>query len=178
MSIFVQATDYEIWSIITTGPHCPTKIIDGISTLKPEREWNEQDWKLAQLNAKAMNVLYCVLDINKFNRISVCTSTKLICDTLEVTHKKTNQVKESKINMLVHKYELFKMEPSESISNMFTRFTDISNFLKSLGKDYTNFELVQKVLKSLCQGVRSQKSLPSRRLNILIIFLWMSSSSH
>ena len=97
---------------------------------------------MAQLNAKAMNILYCVLDANEFNRISICTSAKKIWDILEVTHKETNQVKESKINMLVHKYELFKMEPNESISNMFTRFTDITNFLKFLSKDYTNFELV------------------------------------
>ena len=53
-------------------------------------------------------------------------------------------MKKSKINMLVHKYELFKIEPNKSITNMFTRFTDIIYFLKSLGKDYTNSELIQK----------------------------------
>ena len=142
MHIFVQAIDYEMWSIITTSPHYHTKIIDGLSTLKPEREWNEQDKKLGQLNAKSMNVLYCALDINKFNRISVCTSAKKIQDTVEVTHERTNQVKKSKINMLVHKYELFKMEPNQSILNMFTRFIDIINFLKRLDKDYTNSKLV------------------------------------
>ncbi|XP_073103323.1 uncharacterized protein [Elaeis guineensis] len=68
---------------------------------------------------------------------------------LEVTHEGTNQVKESKINMLVHKYELFKMEHDESITAMFTRFTDIINGLKSLGKSYTNSELVRKILRSL-----------------------------
>lgn len=31
-----------------------------------------------------------------------------IWDTLEVTDEGTNQVKESKINLLVHKYELLK----------------------------------------------------------------------
>ena len=142
MHIFVQAIDYEIWSIITTSLHCPIKSIDGISTLKPKRVQNEQDKTLTQLNAKAMNVLYCALDANEFNQISICTSTKEIWDTLEVTHVGTNQVKESKINMLVHKYELFKIKPNESISIMFTRFTDITNFLKSLGKDYNNFEPV------------------------------------
>ena len=51
---------------------------------------------------------------------------------LEVTHEGTNQVKESKINMLVHKYELFKMEQDESITAMFTRFTDIINVIRHL----------------------------------------------
>ena len=68
---------------------------------------------MAQLNAKTMNVLYCTLYANEFNHISTCISTKKIWDRLEVTHEGTNQVKESKINMLVHKYELFKMVHDE-----------------------------------------------------------------
>lgn len=53
------------------------------------------------------------------------------------------------MNILVHKYELFKMEPNETISCMFTRFTDIINGLKNLGKSYTNSKLVRKILRSL-----------------------------
>ena len=51
---------------------------------------------------------------------------------LEVIHKGTNQVKKFKINMLDYKYELFKMEPNESITNIFTNFIDIMNNSKSL----------------------------------------------
>ena len=104
---------------------------------------------MAQLNAKAMNILYCALDANEFNCISTCISAKKIWDRLEVTHKGTNQVKESKINMLVHKYELFKMEHDESITKIFTHFTDIINGLKNLGKSYSNSDLVMKILRSL-----------------------------
>ncbi|GAV66716.1 zf-CCHC domain-containing protein/UBN2 domain-containing protein [Cephalotus follicularis] len=53
-------------------------------------------------------------------------------DLLEVTYEGTNQVKESKISMLVHEYELFVMHDNESISDMFTRFTTIINSLKIL----------------------------------------------
>ena len=55
-------------------------------------------------------------------------------------------MKESKINMLVHKYELFKMEHDESIIEIFTYFTDIINGLKSLGMSYSNSDLVRKIL--------------------------------
>ena len=149
MKIFIQALDYDLWSIIVNGPHTPTTRQNGMEILKPKMEWDEHDRKLAQLNAKAMNVLYCSLDANEFNRISVCISAKKIWDRLEVTHEGTNQVKESKINMLVHRYKLFKMDACESISDMFTRFTDIVNGLKSLGKSYDNTDLVRKVLRSL-----------------------------
>ena len=58
MKIFIQALDYDIWSIIVNGPHTPTKLINGVSLPKSEGEQNEFDKKMAQLNAKAMNVLY------------------------------------------------------------------------------------------------------------------------
>ena len=57
-----------------------------------------------------MNLFYYVLDPSEFNRISTCTSTKEIWDTLEVTHEGTDQVKNSKVNMLVHTYEMFRMK--------------------------------------------------------------------
>ena len=57
-----------------------------------------------------MDVLYCTLDPNKFNRISTYASAKKIWDWLKIIYEGTNQVKESKINMLMHKYELFKMK--------------------------------------------------------------------
>ncbi|GAV68732.1 UBN2 domain-containing protein, partial [Cephalotus follicularis] len=66
-----------------------------------------------------------------------------------VTYEGTNQVKESKISMLVHEYELFMMHNDECISDMFTRFTTIVNSLKNLGKSYSNQELVRKILRCL-----------------------------
>ena len=68
---------------------------------------------------------------------------------LEITHKGTNQVKESKINLLVHSYELFFMKDNETIVEMIIRFTNIVNGLKALGKTYKESEKVMKILMSL-----------------------------
>ena len=68
---------------------------------------------------------------------------------MEVTHEGTSQVKESKINLLVHKYEIFKMKKYESISDIFSKFTNIVNALNAFGKTYANYDLVCKVLRSL-----------------------------
>ena len=56
---------------------------------------------------------------------------------------------ESKISILVHRFELFKMKENETISEMVTRFTNITNSLASLGKDYTQVEKVRKILRAL-----------------------------
>ena len=46
-------------------------------------------------------------------------------------------------------FELFRMEPSETIGDIYTRFMDVINSLKALGKSFSNFELVNKILRSL-----------------------------
>ena len=38
----------------------------------------------------AMNILYCGLNPNEYNRISLCESAKEIWDELEVAHEGTN----------------------------------------------------------------------------------------
>ena len=131
MKIFVQALDYNLWSIIVNGSHILTHTINNIITLKSKLDWDDNDKRMKKLYTKAINVLYCALDINEFNRISICSSAMKIWGKLEVTYKGTNQVKESKINMLVHKYELFKIKPNESITDMYPCFTDIVNNLKN-----------------------------------------------
>ena len=78
MKIFIQASDYKIWDIIISHPHISIKIIKNILIHKAESEWDENDERMAQLNAKSMNLLYYALDANEFNRISGCISVKEI----------------------------------------------------------------------------------------------------
>ena len=75
-----------------------------------------------------------------------------IWHTLEVTHEGTSRVKKLKINLLVHSYELFQMKPSETIGDIYTRFMDVINGLKGLDKDFLDFELVNKILRSLLKN--------------------------
>ncbi|GAV58518.1 UBN2 domain-containing protein, partial [Cephalotus follicularis] len=142
MTICLQSLDYQLWHIIINGLRMPTRTIKGVVSLKPENEFNDNDFRMLQLNSKAKLVLFCSVGPNEFNRISSCDTTKEMWDLLEVTYEGTNQV-----NMLVHEYELFFMHDNESISDMFTHFTTIVNSLKNLGKNYSNQEHVRKILR-------------------------------
>jgi hypothetical protein len=62
------------------------------------------------------------------------------------------------MSMVVHEYELFVMKKDENISEMSTRFTNIVNCLKSLGKIYTNEENVRKILRSLPKRWEAKKT--------------------
>lgn len=54
------------------------------------------------MNAKAIYFLQCAIDRNKYNRVCQCKLAKEIWRLLKVTYEETNQVKESKINLLIH----------------------------------------------------------------------------
>ena len=66
--------------------------------------------KSVNLDAKAINALFCALNKKKFNRLYTATSAHQIQHTLQVTHGGTNKVKKFKISVLVHKFEFIKNE--------------------------------------------------------------------
>ena len=92
------------------------------------------------------------LGSDEYTRISECESAKDIWDALQVAHEGTNQVKQSQIELLMRKYELFEMGDHKTVMEMYTRFTHIANELKSLGKSFTTEELVRKILRYLPQS--------------------------
>ena len=57
----------------------------------------------------------------------MCASAKEMWDKFCLIYEGTSQVNETKANMLVHDYELFKMKPEETISEMFARLSEITN---------------------------------------------------
>ncbi|GAV80652.1 zf-CCHC domain-containing protein/DUF4219 domain-containing protein/UBN2 domain-containing protein, partial [Cephalotus follicularis] len=158
MTIFIQSLDYNLWDLIVDGPNLPTITNENGEIIpKPRNKYNDDDRKIVQLNAKAKHVIICAINSNEFNRVSSCVLAKDMWDRLEVTYEGTNQLKEAKINMLVHEYEMFTMHDNEDIKTMFTRFTNITNTLQALGKVYTNSEMVRKILRRFKKFLASKK---------------------
>ncbi|KAH1129157.1 hypothetical protein J1N35_000535 [Gossypium stocksii] len=148
IKIFIQANNYEVWRIITSGPLIPMKRVEGVIVPKEESECDNNDIKKIKLNAKAMHTLFCALTVNEYNRIS-CNNAKEIWDKLEVTYEGTSRVKESKISLLTLDYEFFKAKLEEKIKEMSDHFTHIINGLKALRKIYPNKDMVKKMLNCL-----------------------------
>jgi len=150
MENYIQAEDYELWMLIKNGPLIPMKVTeDGKSVREKPEEFDRTNFKMMEKNAKAKKLLYFGLGPDEYTRISECDSAKDIWHALLVAHEGTNQVKQSRIELLMRKYELFEMGDRETIMDMYTRFTHITNELKSLGKIFTTEELVRKILRIL-----------------------------
>ena len=54
------------------------------------------------MNAKAKYLLTCALSKSEYDKIISCDRAKDIWDRFQTLHKGTDQVKETKINILVH----------------------------------------------------------------------------
>ncbi|XP_021753763.1 coiled-coil domain-containing protein 186-like [Chenopodium quinoa] len=91
---------------------------------------------------------------DEHTRVMGCKTAKEIWDLLEITHEGTHEVKRSKIDILLSKYERFEMGSKETIQEMFTRFKNITNELVSLGRVIPMDEQVRKILRSLPEDER------------------------
>ncbi|VFQ80995.1 unnamed protein product [Cuscuta campestris] len=123
---------------------------------KNEDEYDEADFKKAQLNATAINFLYCAVNANDYQKISRCQTPNQMWKKLMITYEGTPQVRESKIDLLTHEYELFAMKENELVEDMFGRFSNIINDLDMLGRTFTDKELVRKILRSLTKEWESK----------------------
>ena len=127
-------------------PYVPMKKKMGNEKSKPKfrSEWMKAEVKKVQVNVKAINTLYSALKSTEFNQISTCKTTKEIWDKLKVTHKRTTQVKESKIAFLSNQYEMFKMQYI-FVRLIYDDYKSTQPTCRVISKD----ELVKRLLKSL-----------------------------
>ncbi|XP_039038616.1 uncharacterized protein LOC120176224 [Hibiscus syriacus] len=137
--LFIQATNLVVWDTIIDSSLVPPR---------NQKDWTNEDNMLAQLNAKAMHILFCSLGPEEYSRVSSCYNDKEISEKLEVNHEGTSQVKKSNINILTLNYENLKMKPDEDIKTMSNQFTTIINNLMNFGKVYPNKDMVRKMLTS------------------------------
>ena len=57
MENYIEAEDYELWMLIKNGPLIPTKVIeDGSIVHKQPDEFNAEDFKMMEKNAKAKKI--------------------------------------------------------------------------------------------------------------------------
>ena len=138
-----------MWKLIKKGYEFPTKVVDGIPSIKDLDEMNEVEELGFIENQKSVYMLVNSIDRNEYNKIRHCRTTKEIWRLLEITHEGTNQVKESKLSMYEQAYELFKMLPHESIADMYTRFMEIVNGMLAHGRQLSEHQKVTKILRSL-----------------------------
>ncbi|XP_070039063.1 uncharacterized protein [Nicotiana tomentosiformis] len=124
----IQGKDYELWDIVTDGPLATLKKnTEGVDAPKTRVDCNAEDLKKWENDAKAKKWLVCGLGPDEYNRIQDYSTVKQIWDTLQVAREGMTQ-------------------DGETIQEMYTRFTALTNELKSLGRIIPEEERVEKIL--------------------------------
>ena len=114
-----------------------------------EDTWSDISTKEFDANAKADYTLLQALNDGDIARFIHCKSAYEICTHLVVTHEGTLQVKRAKIVLLRSQYKNFTMHDNDTIDDMVTRFTKITNDLASLDDAIDNDQKVRKVIQAL-----------------------------
>ena len=114
MRLFIEPTSLDMWEIIENGEYIPMveqpspQVVTDpeqpplvvVRTI-PRNEWTDKHKTKVQMNAKAKYLLTCALSKSEYDKIISCDSAKEIWDRLQVLYEGTDQVKETKISMLV-----------------------------------------------------------------------------
>ena len=81
-----------------------------------------------------MSVLTASISREEEGKIQYCISAKEIWEILENHYEGNIQVRSKKVQLYVFEYEIFKMKPHESITNMTNHLNAFLTTLKKLGK--------------------------------------------
>jgi len=145
----MESIDMGISDVVVNGPFVPMQVVKEETVKKPWSDWSESERKKAQYDSLAKNIKTSTVNMDEFFRVSQCNSAKEIWEILEVTHEGLDDVKGARKHSFIQEYELFRMQPEESIADVQKRFTHIVNHLTELGKVFDKEELNIMVLKCL-----------------------------
>ncbi|GMI98499.1 hypothetical protein HRI_003519200 [Hibiscus trionum] len=158
MRLFIKSTDFMVWDVVEEGPYIPMRRDGERLVPKIKAEMTDDERRRMQVNDKALHVIFCALGPDIYSKVSSIENAKEVWDTLETTYEGTSDVKETKIGLLNLNYENFKMDPDESVSQMFDRFSVIVNGLKGFGEIIPEDKLVRKLLYSLPESWDSKRT--------------------
>ncbi|XP_070010867.1 uncharacterized protein [Nicotiana sylvestris] len=152
------------------------KNAEGVDVPKTRDDCNAEDLRKWEKNAKAKKWLVCGLGPDEYNRIQNYTTAKKIWDTLHVAHEGTPQVKRSRGTLLYSQYENFTMKKGEIVQEIYTRFSRLTNELKSLGRVILEEDKVEKILtrvlpaswESKITVIQGSKNISTLKLDELI----------
>ncbi|XP_075076373.1 uncharacterized protein LOC142163023 [Nicotiana tabacum] len=163
--------NYELWDIVTDSLLATLKKnVEGVDVPKTRADYTTEDLRTWKNNANTKKWLVCGLDPNEYSRIQGCTTAKKIWNTLQVDHEGTPQVKRSRGTLLYSQYESLAIKEGETIQEMYTRFTTLTNELKSIGRIIPEEERLSKLILKLIdeyEDVNNEKEQMSKECVVL-----------
>ncbi|XP_073024240.1 uncharacterized protein [Primulina eburnea] len=125
---YIKSLDERAWQRVINGWTPPVATDqEGDNRPKPENDWTADEVQNSNHNSKALNAIFTSVDMNMFSLITNCTSAKSAWNILQCHCEGSESVRRTRLRMLNSKFEMMRMEESESILERL-----VSKILRSL----------------------------------------------
>lgn len=98
MYVHLLSVDKNLWIAVTEGSFIPKRKVD--DPIKYPKDWTDDETKKASYDLKVRYILISILSVKVLYSMSHHKSTKATWGTFETLYEGTEDVKDSKINML------------------------------------------------------------------------------
>ncbi|XP_031112035.1 uncharacterized protein LOC116016007 [Ipomoea triloba] len=159
MQAHLSAMHDEMWDVITDGPiqilqvnpnRVATDPTSPAMIPKEKSLLTTEERTRVNLDNIAEDILYKALDESLFPRVRKCKNDKDIWDVLMLIGDGDEQEKENKLTIAMKKFEDFKLNPKESITEMEARFIKLLMEINDLDeKKLSQKEINLKILRGL-----------------------------
>ena len=147
MRAFLCAVDESVWDSIENGYVKPTTA---------KFEWDKVALALANVNSKAINVIFCGVSPDEFHRVAHVKIAKEARMILEMTYEGTMKVKDTKLQMLTTRFEELKMGDDEAFDSFYGKLNGIVISKLNLGGKIEDSRVVRKMLRSLLKSFQAK----------------------
>ena len=108
--------------------------------------WDKAAFAAANANSKVLNAIFCGVSPDEFHRISHITVTKEAWEILETTYEGTKKVKDTKLQMLIARFEKLKMSEDVSFDSFYSKMNHVVVSKFNLGEKTEDSKIVRKIL--------------------------------
>ncbi|KAI3678411.1 hypothetical protein L6452_37702 [Arctium lappa] len=159
MMLFLEGADPTIPEYIENGPYEPVRIIAAVPVtatteavperyvVKEIRQWSDEDKKKVGIDARAKTIISMALPDEVFHSIMHLKTSKEMWETICVQYEGTTEIQETRKINLVRQYESFIAGKNESLSDVHQRFNCLIIDLRTVGRTYSNSEVLTKFLE-------------------------------
>ncbi|GAB2211280.1 hypothetical protein Droror1_Dr00016573 [Drosera rotundifolia] len=131
----------------------------------------EDNKKKVAIDKKTMNILFQTLDEDLFEHVVHCTFAEVVWDSFVVKNEGMNDIRKSRLPILVQKYELFTQKSSERLTDIFERFNILLNSLKTYGNVYNKKDPNLKFIWVLSDSWNSKSSTVKEAKDLSVMTL-------
>ena len=160
---YFDGSSYTFWEVRIRAFLCSIddSVWDAVEIGWTRSEATKSTWDKAALaasnaNRKALNVIFCGVSLDEFQRISHVTIAKEVWQILEMTYEGTKKVKDTKLQMLTTRFEELKMSENESFNSFYGKLNEVVIGKFNLGEKREDSKIVRKILQSLPESFRAK----------------------